>query len=96
MFKKRLRLITLVICFILGFWLRADGPDTPESATALHIDVPVTLQKAEVVFDVGHLVLMGDMPFVLGDAGLLMRDLGDWHVQGHVVAVLHGDAAFWF
>jgi hypothetical protein len=30
---------------------------------ALHIDIPVKLEKANVVFDIGHLVLNGDMPF---------------------------------
>ena len=29
---------------------------------ALHIDIPVKLEKANVVFDIGHLVLNGDMP----------------------------------
>jgi hypothetical protein len=48
---------------------------------ALHIDVPVKLEKANVVFDIGHLVLNGDMPFFLGDMDLLATDLHRWNVK---------------
>ena len=34
-----------------------------QGSQALHIDIPVKLEKANVVFDIGHLVLNGDMPF---------------------------------
>jgi hypothetical protein len=47
---------------------------------ALHIDIPVKLEKANVVFDIGHLVLNGDMPFFVGDMDLLASDLSDWNV----------------
>lgn len=65
------------------------NPDSP-----LHIDVPVKLAKANVVFDVGHAVLVGDEPFVLGDAHLLASDYGKGGTQGQVVMVFHGDAAY--
>jgi intracellular sulfur oxidation DsrE/DsrF family protein len=54
----------------------------------------VKLEKANVVFDIGHLVLNGDMPFFLGDMDLLASDLTDWNVKGEVIAVFHGDAAY--
>lgn len=60
----------------------------------LHIDVPVKLDKASVVFDIGHLVLLGDMPFFIGDMNLLASDLAEWNVDGRIVAVFHGDAAY--
>jgi intracellular sulfur oxidation DsrE/DsrF family protein len=69
---------------------RADARDDQ----ALHIDIPVKLEKANVVFDIGHLVLNGEMPFFLGDMDLLATDLSDWNVKGEVIAVFHGDAAF--
>jgi intracellular sulfur oxidation DsrE/DsrF family protein len=65
-----------------------------QGAQALHIDIPVKLDKANVVFDVGHLVLAGDMPFVLGDLHLLAGDYSDGVTQGEVIAVFHGDAAY--
>jgi intracellular sulfur oxidation DsrE/DsrF family protein len=60
----------------------------------LHIDIPVKLEKANVVFDIGHLVLNGDIPFFLPDVGLLVDDLGNANVKGEIVVVFHGDAAY--
>src|SRR5271155_1200992 len=65
-----------------------------QTGPALHIDIPVKLEKANVVFDVGHLVMMGDMPFVLGDMHLLAGDYGPGGTQGQIIAVFHGDAAY--
>jgi hypothetical protein len=62
---------------------RADA----QSDHALHIDIPVKLEKAKVVFDIGHLVLNGDVPFFTGDMDLLVSDLSDWNVKGEVIAV---------
>jgi len=59
----------------------------------LRIDIPVKLAKANVVFDVGHRVLWGDMPFVLGDIHLLASGYSGGQTQGQIVAVFHGDAA---
>jgi intracellular sulfur oxidation DsrE/DsrF family protein len=69
---------------------RADA----QSGQALHIDVPVKLEKAKVVFDVGHLVPNGDIPFFLGDMETLATDLSKSNVKGEVIAVFHGDAAY--
>ena len=65
-----------------------------QSDHALHIDIPVKLEKANIVFDIGHLVLNGDMPFFIGDMDLLVTNLSDWNVKGEVIAVFHGDAAY--
>ena len=70
------------------------GSADAQSDQALRIDVPVKLDKANVVFDIGHLVLNGDMPFFLGDMDLLASDLGNWNVKGEIIAVFHGDAAY--
>jgi intracellular sulfur oxidation DsrE/DsrF family protein len=53
----------------------------------------VKLERAHVVFDIGHLVLNGDMPFFLGDMDLLVTDLKSWNVKDEVIGVFHGDAA---
>jgi intracellular sulfur oxidation DsrE/DsrF family protein len=60
----------------------------------LHIDVPVKLEKANVVVDVGHSVYLGDTLFFIGDIGLLASDLSDWNAPAQIVAVFHGDAAY--
>ena len=52
------------------------------------------LEKANVVFDSGKLVLNSDMPFLIGDIDLLASDLKNWNVKGQVIAVFHGDATY--
>jgi intracellular sulfur oxidation DsrE/DsrF family protein len=90
---------SLAVLLVAGFFVslgpmysgdRADA----QNDQALHIDVPVKLEKANVVFDIGHLVLNGDMPFFLGDMDLLATDLSNWNVKGEIIAVFHGDAAY--
>jgi intracellular sulfur oxidation DsrE/DsrF family protein len=64
-----------------------------DSTPILRIDVPTKLDKAHVVVDVGHLVLNGDMPFVLGDVNLLSDNLHEWNADGNIIMIFHGDAA---
>jgi intracellular sulfur oxidation DsrE/DsrF family protein len=65
-----------------------------QTGQALRIDIPVKLEKGNVVVDVGHLVLLGDMPFVLADLHILANDYKADNTKGQIVAVVHGDAAF--
>jgi intracellular sulfur oxidation DsrE/DsrF family protein len=90
---------SLAILLVAGFAagvgsIYAANRAEAQSDPALHIDVPVKLEKASVVFDIGHLVLNGDMPFFLGDMDLLATDLHNWNVKGEIIAVFHGDAAY--
>src|SRR6516225_5387220 len=85
----------LVASFFISFGATHSGDRADaQSSHALQIDIPVKLDKANVVFDIGHLVLNGDMPFFLGDMDLLVTDLSDWKVKGEIIAVFHGDAAY--
>jgi intracellular sulfur oxidation DsrE/DsrF family protein len=86
-------LVSLIgICLFAVGNVRSDA--RPENEPALHIDIPVKLEKANVVFDVGHAVLVGSMPFVLGDMSLLAKDVKDGNAKGQVIAIFHGDAAY--
>jgi intracellular sulfur oxidation DsrE/DsrF family protein len=91
MFKSRWFLTLSVTClFISVHPVSGQAP----AEHSLQIDVPVKLEKANVVVDIGHAVFVGDMPFVFGDINLLAGDLNDWNVKGQIVTVLHGDAAY--
>jgi intracellular sulfur oxidation DsrE/DsrF family protein len=74
--------------------MHSGGLADAQGNQALHIDIPVKLEKANVVFDIGHLVLNKDMPFLLGDLDILASDLSRWNLKGEVIAVFHGDAAY--
>jgi intracellular sulfur oxidation DsrE/DsrF family protein len=80
----------------LAIFLFMSGlPSAQDSADQkLHIDIPVTLEKSNVVVDFGHLVFNGDAPFALGDINLLASDLREWNAKGQVVVIFHGDAAY--
>ena len=77
-----------------GFGAVSADRASAQAEPPLHIDIPVNLAKANVVFDVGHKVLWGDAPFVLGDLHLLANDYRSGQTQGHIVAIFHGDAAY--
>ena len=95
MSKTRSLPALLVASFFICFGAAYSGDRAEaQSNQALHIDIPVKLEKANVVFDIGHLVLNGDMPFFLGDMDLLVTDLTDWNIKGEIIAVFHGDAAY--
>jgi intracellular sulfur oxidation DsrE/DsrF family protein len=95
MSKRRWLTALFVSCFFLGLGaLHARNRANAQGDEALHIDVPTTLQKANVVVDMGHLVFNGDAPFALGDINLLASDLREWNASAHVVVIFHGDAAY--
>ena len=82
----------LAISFATCSLLSAGTRSTQDNA--LHIDIPTTLEKANVVVDMGHLVFNGDAPFALGDINLLVTDFRDWNTKGQVIVIFHGDAAY--
>jgi intracellular sulfur oxidation DsrE/DsrF family protein len=87
--------VVSMICIFLGFGALYAGDNArAQSDQKLKIDVPVKLEKANVVVDVGHSVYLGDTLFFIGDIGLLASDLSDWNAPAHIVAVFHGDAAY--
>ena len=95
MSKTRSLVVFLVTGFFISFGATYSGDRADAQGNqALHIDIPVKLEKVNVVFDIGHLVLNGDMPFFIGNMDLLASDLSHWNVKGEIIAVFHGDAAY--
>jgi intracellular sulfur oxidation DsrE/DsrF family protein len=88
------RVVLLAACCFIGLAAACPSGAQAQSDQKLTIDIPVKLEKANVVFDIGKLVLNGEMPFFIGDMDLLATDLKDWSVKGQVIAVFHGDAAY--
>jgi len=92
--KKGGLIVLFAACSLMGFVALYASGACAQTGQELEFDVPVKLEKANVVFDMGHSVLNGDMPFFLGDMDLLATDLRDWNVKGQTIAVFHGDAAY--
>lgn len=95
MLMSRLILVVMVTCFFVssGTFL-ARYTVNAQSDHALHIDIPVKFDKANVVVDFGHSVYIGDALFALGDINLLADDMHEWGATGQIVMVFHGDAAY--
>ena len=94
--SKTRSLVALLVAGVFACFAATYSRDRAEAQgnQVLHIDIPVKFEKANVGFDIGHLVLNGDMPFFLGDMDLLVTDRKDWNVKGEIIAVFHGDAAY--
>jgi intracellular sulfur oxidation DsrE/DsrF family protein len=84
----------LVICSFMAGDMSSGATANSQTDQTLRIDIPVKLEKANVAFDVGHAVDVGDMPFALGDMSLLAKDVKDGNAKGQVIAIFHGDAAY--
>jgi intracellular sulfur oxidation DsrE/DsrF family protein len=94
MCKNRQSIVLFAACVIISLAAGCPSGALAQAHKKLTIDIPVKLEKSNVVFDIGKLVLNGDMPFFIGDMDLLATDLKDSNAIGQVIAVFHGDAAY--
>ena len=67
-------------------------PATDEAK--IHIDVPVTLKEANVVFNMDHIALAGDMPIGMKYMDLLHKKMKMDKTPGKIIGIFHGPAAF--
>ena len=88
----------MAVCLVTGLLAArpALSAETKEPLTgpAIHVDVPVRLNQANVVFNMDHLAFAGDLPIGLKYMDLLAKRYLEWHTKGRIVAVFHGPAAY--
>jgi intracellular sulfur oxidation DsrE/DsrF family protein len=72
----------------------ASGPDDRKDEHAIRIEIPVVLEKADVVFNMDHQAFVGDMSIGMNWMKLMSYRFRDWHTAGHIISVFHGDAAY--
>ena len=70
------------------------GPDDKKEEHPIHIDIPVVLEKADVVFNMDHLAFAGDMSIGINYMRLLSNRFKEMNTKGHIIGVFHGDAAY--
>jgi len=58
------------------------------------VEIPVVLEKANVVFNMDHLAFAGDVPVGIIYMHLLTNRFGEMNTKGQIVGVFHGDAAY--
>ena len=64
----------------------------PVTDKPLHIDMPVKLSEAKVVFSVGALEFEGDLPASLFHMQLITDDISAWGATSEIVEVFHTNA----
>ena len=97
--RRRYVLVVLVVALLLEWSFSALAPlsaqDSPtQSEHSIKVDVPVTLEKANVVFNMDHLAFSGDMPVGIKYMHLLAIRFEKEGIKGQIVGIFHGDAAY--
>lgn len=81
---------------IIG-WLLAVSSIAARGATrddTLHVDVPVVLKEAKVVFNLDHRAFEGDEPTGLGFLRIMTQRFHADATNARIVAIFHGDAGY--
>ncbi len=78
---------------------RAGNFHTPDSGRGvkngpIRVDIPVVLERADVVFNMDHLAFAGDMPVGMNYMRLLSARFREMNTKGKIIAIFHGDAAY--
>ncbi len=86
----------IIVLTIWGMDLLASGRQKTivKSESSIHIDIPVVLKKANVVFNMGHLSFSGDVPVGIKYMHLLAERYKQMGTQGKIIGIFHGDAAY--
>ena len=69
-------------------------PAAAPAAPQIKIDVPVNLKQAKIVFNMDHAAFSGDTPVGLKHMTLVLERFKKTNMDGHLVAVFHGDAGY--
>ncbi len=68
--------------------------DASKGEQAIQIDIPVAVEKANVVFNLDHPAFDGDMPVGLKYMRLLAIRFRELGTKGQIVGIFHGEAAY--
>jgi len=60
----------------------------------IHIDIPVTLKRANVVFNISNTDFSGEIPAGIKYLDLLASRFKEMRTQGRIIGIFHGQAAY--
>ncbi len=87
---KKLQLAAAILAAALtSFPAWADTP-----APQIHVDVPVTLKSAKIVFNMDHAAFNGDMPIGIRHMQLVVQRFDKMGAELSMVGVFHSDAGY--
>jgi intracellular sulfur oxidation DsrE/DsrF family protein len=65
-----------------------------QAEPSIHVDIPVNLKKASVVFNMSQVDFSGDIPTGIKYMQLLATRFKDMGTQGKIIGIFHGHAAY--
>jgi len=91
----RTLIATTLVLLPIGLAQPVAAGDDKNSPTDLpiRIDVPVQLEQANVVFNMNHFVMRGDMPVGLRYMDALSKRLAEAGTKGQIIGVFYSQAA---
>ncbi len=92
--RRSCRAVRPLFAVALAAAIVAAPGTSPAEECPLRIDVPVKLARGDVVFNMAHVALQGDLPVGMKYMRLVARRLRETGVTGHLVAVFHSDAGY--
>jgi intracellular sulfur oxidation DsrE/DsrF family protein len=86
----------VIACHGVGFTLSSSpvNAQTAQADRPIQVDVPVALEKGNVVFNMDHLAFAGDMPVGIKYMHLLANRFKETNMKGRIIGIFHGDAAY--
>ncbi|MBF0509874.1 MAG: DsrE family protein [Deltaproteobacteria bacterium] len=72
----------------------AADPAAPQKEPELRVDIPVSLKKANVVFDIGRVTFSKDLPVALRFMDIMVNRFKEQGTEGQIIGSFYGDAAY--
>ncbi len=91
---KMTAIVFILLIFVPKGMLYAAEAKDIKSEPAVRIDIPVTLEKADVVFNMDHAAFNGDMPVGLRHMHLLVKRFKETGAKGRIIGIFHGDVGY--
>jgi uncharacterized protein len=88
--RRLLSSIAILIAAAVGARAVTAASAAPADANGLHIEVPVILKDAKIVFNLDHPAFEGDEPTGLDFMRLMLARFRADHTNARIVAIFHG------
>lgn len=82
----------VLLCVLHQPWAIAANEKAGDGDTDARVDIPVKLEKADVVFSMNHLVLRGDMSVGLRYMDLMAKGFKEAGTKGQIIGVFFNEA----
>jgi intracellular sulfur oxidation DsrE/DsrF family protein len=94
---KLMKILVGTLLFTFSGWtqfLFAPGIKDVRAEPVIHIDIPVNLKKANVVFNMNQVDFSGDVPTGIKYMELLATRFKEMGTRGRIIGIFHGPAAY--